>query len=48
MGIVNDEEESIMSHSPKTHELTIVENKIRAEAAACVKKYFVAASIARG
>lgn len=38
----------IMVHSPVVHAFRIVENKIRAEAAACVKKYFVADSVARG
>lgn len=38
----------IMVHSPVIHALMVVENKIKAEAVACVKKYFVADSAARG
>lgn len=38
----------LMAHSPIKYALRMLENKIRADAAACVKKYFVAASIARG
>lgn len=38
----------LMAHSPVMYALRMLENKIRAEAAACVKKYFVAASMARG
>lgn len=38
----------LMPHSPVCHALIRAENKIRAEAVAWVKKYFVAASIARG
>lgn len=48
MGIVIEGDVSIMSHSPKIHELIIVEKRMRAEAAACVRKYLVAASMARG
>lgn len=35
-------------HSPVIHAFIIVENRIKAEAVACVKKYFVADSVARG
>lgn len=38
----------IKFHSPVCHALMRHENRIRAEAAAWVKKYFVAASMARG
>lgn len=38
----------IIVHSPVIHAFIIVENKIKAEAVACVKKYFVADSVARG
>lgn len=37
-----------MSHWPVAQALVMLENSTRAEAAACVKKYFVAASTARG
>lgn len=37
-----------MSHCPVCHALVMLENRTRAEAAACVRKYLVAASIARG
>lgn len=37
-----------MAHPPTVNALRMLENKIRAEAAACVRKYFVAASMARG
>lgn len=35
-------------HSPVCHALIRLENKTKAEAAAWVRKYFVAASMARG
>lgn len=38
----------VMSHWPVAQALVMLENRTRAEAAACVKKYFVAASTARG
>lgn len=38
----------VIVHSPKVHALMAVENRIRAEAVACVRKYFVADSVARG
>lgn len=38
----------LMAHSPVMNALRVLENKIRADAAACVRKYFVAASMARG
>lgn len=38
----------MMSHWPVAQALVMLENSTRAEAAACVKKYFVAASTARG
>lgn len=38
----------VMSHPPVIQALLMLENKIRAAAAACVRKYFVAASTARG
>lgn len=38
----------MIAHSPSVYALRMLENKIRADAAACVKKYFVAASMARG
>lgn len=38
----------LMAHSPVSQALIVLENRIMADAAACVKKYFVAASIARG
>lgn len=37
-----------MSHCPVYHALVMLENKTRAEAAAWVRKYLVAASMARG
>ena len=37
-----------MSHCPVCHALVMLENRSRAEAADWVKKYLVAASIARG
>lgn len=37
-----------IDHSPVSHAFIVVENRIKAEAEACVRKYFVAASIARG
>lgn len=37
-----------MSHWPVAQAFIILENSTRAEAAACVRKYFVAASTARG
>lgn len=38
----------VMSHWPVAQALVMLENRSRAEAAACVRKYFVAASTARG
>lgn len=38
----------IIVHSPVNHALIVDENKIRADADAWIKKYLVAASIARG
>lgn len=38
----------VRSHSPVSHAFMVEENKIRAEAEAWVRKYFVEASIARG
>lgn len=38
----------LIFHSPVCHALMRLENKIKAEAAAWVRKYFVAASMARG
>lgn len=38
----------VISHCPVHHALVILENKTRAEAAAWVRKYLVAASMARG
>lgn len=38
----------VMSHCPVCHALVMLENKTRAEAAAWVRKYLVAASIDRG
>lgn len=38
----------LMLHSPVIHALIRLENRSRAEAVACVRKYFVAASMARG
>lgn len=38
----------VMSHCPVHHALVILENRTRAEAAACTRKYLVAASMARG
>lgn len=38
----------VMSHCPVFHALVMLENRTRAEAAACTRKYLVAASIARG
>lgn len=37
-----------MSHCPVCHALIVLENRTRAEAAACTRKYLTAASIARG
>lgn len=41
-------EEFIISQVPVSHAFIVLENRITAEAAACVRKYFVAASVARG
>lgn len=38
----------VMSHCPVCQALIVLENKIRAEAVACTRKYLIAASIARG
>lgn len=38
----------VISHCPVCHALVMLENKTRAEAAAWVRKYLVAASMARG
>lgn len=38
----------LIDHSPVCHALIRAENNTRAEAVAWVKKYFVAASMARG
>lgn len=38
----------VISHCPVCHALVMLENSTRAEAAACVRKYLVAASMARG
>lgn len=38
----------LIAHSPVNQALIVLENKIMADAAAWVKKYFVAASMARG
>lgn len=38
----------VMSHWPSAHALIMLENRISDEAIACVRKYLVAASIARG
>lgn len=38
----------MISHCPVCHALVMLENRTRAEAAAWVKKYLVAASMARG
>ena len=38
----------MMSHCPVCHALVMLENRTRAEAVACAKKYLVAASMARG
>lgn len=38
----------VMSHCPVNHALVVLENSTNAEAAACVRKYLVAASMARG
>lgn len=38
----------LILHSPVCHALMRLENNTKAEAAAWVRKYFVAASIARG
>lgn len=38
----------VMSHCPMCHALVMLENRIKAEAVAWVRKYLVAASIARG
>lgn len=38
----------IIVHSPVVHAFIVVENRIKADAVACVKKYFVADSVARG
>lgn len=38
----------VIVHSPVTHAFITVEDKIKADAVACVKKYFVADSTARG
>lgn len=38
----------VMSHVPVCHALVVLENSSIADAAACVRKYFVAASVARG
>lgn len=38
----------VMSHCPVCHALVMLENRIRAEAAAWTRKYLVAASMARG
>lgn len=40
--------EFMISQVPISHAFVVLENRIIAEAAACVKKYFVAASVARG
>lgn len=37
-----------MSHCPVCHALIVLENRNRAEAAACTRKYLIAASMARG
>lgn len=38
----------VMSHCPVDQALIMPENRSRAEAAACVRKYLIAASMARG
>ena len=38
----------VMSHEPVCQAFRVLESKISAEAVACVKKYFVAASVDRG
>ena len=38
----------VMSHCPEDHALVMLEKSISAEAVACVRKYLVAASMARG
>lgn len=38
----------VISHCPSVQAFIILENKISVEAVACVRKYLVAASIARG
>lgn len=38
----------LIDHSPVLHALINAENRTKADAIACVKKYFVAASMARG
>lgn len=38
----------VISHCPVYHALVMLENSTRVEAAACTRKYLVAASIARG
>lgn len=38
----------MMSHCPVCHALVMLENRSRVEAAACTRKYLVAASMARG
>lgn len=38
----------MMSHCPVAHALVMLENSTRVEAAACTRKYLVAASMARG
>lgn len=48
IGMEIDVERDSIFHSPNAHVFTIAVNKIRAEAAAWVRKYFVAASMARG
>lgn len=37
-----------MAHVPINQAFIVLANRIKADAAACVKKYLVAASIARG
>lgn len=46
--VTGKSERELMFHSPVCQALMRLENRIRAEAAAWVRKYFVAASMARG